>query len=79
TVEICEFFDANPYQIMSSGSMLMVTADGEKLVRELEAAGIHGTVVGRTTSNNDKILRNGEEVRYLDKPQPDELYKALEK
>ena len=44
----------------------------------LEKAGIHGTVVGRTTGGNDRLLRNGQEVRYLDRPQADELYRALE-
>jgi hypothetical protein len=29
------------------------------------------------TPGNDRIVRNGEEVRYLDKPQTDELYKVL--
>lgn len=77
TVEVCEFFGVNPYQLMSSGSMLMAADDGPGLVAKLEAAGIHGTVIGRTNSTNDRIIRNGEEVRYLDKPQPDELYKVL--
>ena len=77
TVEICEYFGLNPYQIMSSGSMMIVTDQGHELVRRLEAEGIHGTVIGRTTGRNDRILRNGEDVRYLDKPQPDELYKVL--
>lgn len=77
TVEICQYFDLNPYQIMSSGSMMIVTDDGHELVRKLEAKGIHAAVVGRTNDSNDRILRNGEDVRYLDKPQPDELYKVL--
>lgn len=77
TVEICEHFDANPYQIMSSGSMMIAIDDGSSLVRTLERAGIHAAVIGRTTEGNDKTLRNGQEVRYLDRPQPDELYKAL--
>lgn len=77
TVEICQYFDLNPYQIMSSGSMMIAADNGHELVRKLEAAGIHGSVVGRTNSGNDRILRNGEDVRYLDKPQPDELYKIL--
>lgn len=77
TVEICQYFDLNPYQIMSSGSMMIAVDNGHELVRKLEAAGIHGSVVGRTNSGNDRILRNGEDVRYLDKPQPDELYKIL--
>ena len=77
TVEICQYFDLNPYQIMSSGSMMIAADDGHELVRKLEKDGIHASVVGRTTAGNDRILRNGEDVRYLDKPQPDELYKVL--
>ena len=77
TVEICEYFGLNPYLIMSSGSMMITTDDGNALVRKLEKEGIHATIIGRTTAGNDKILLNGEEVRYLDKPQPDELYKVL--
>ena len=77
TVEICEYFGVNPYQIMSSGSMMIVTDQGHELARQLELEGIHGTVIGRTVGGNDRILRNGQDVRYLDKPQPDELYKVL--
>ena len=63
---------------MSSGSMMIVADDGRRVVECLEQAGIHGTVIGRTTEGNDRILRNGQEVRYLDRPQADELYRALE-
>ena len=75
TVEICEYFGLNPYQLMSSGSILAASDDGYELVRKLEQAGIHAVVVGRTNGENDRILYNGEDVRYLDKPQPDELYR----
>ncbi|MDD3219744.1 MAG: AIR synthase family protein [Lachnospiraceae bacterium] len=77
TVEVCEYFGLNPYQIMSSGSMMIATDDGAGLVRKLEEKGIHGSVVGRTNDGNDRILMNGEEQRYLDRPQPDELYKVM--
>lgn len=77
TVEICEYFGLNPYQIMSSGSMMIATDDGHGLVMELQKAGIHAAVVGRATDGNDRVLRNGEDVRYLDRPQTDELYKVM--
>lgn len=77
TVEICEIFGVNPYLIMSSGSMLIATKDGNGLVDKLKRAGIHSAVIGRTKKTNDRIIRNGEEVRYLDKPQADELYKVI--
>lgn len=78
TVEICEVLGLNPYILMSSGSMMMVTDDGFALVRKLEQAGIHASVVGKTTDGKDRILHNGEEIRYLDKPQSDELYKIYQ-
>lgn len=77
TVEICEYFGVNPYQIMSSGAMLIAAEDGPGLVRELERAHIHGTVIGRFTQGPGRTLKNGEDVRYLDRPQPDELYKVV--
>lgn len=77
TVEICEFFGVNPYLIMSSGSMMIAADDGLLVVQELKKAGIEATVIGRTTAGNDRILRNGDDVRYLDRPQTDELYKIL--
>lgn len=75
TVEICEFFGLNPYQLLSTGSLLIAAKDGEGLVQALETEGISSAVIGRTTAGNDRILRNGEEVRYLDKPQTDEMYR----
>ena len=35
TVEICEFFGINPYELISSGVMLMAAKDGNRLVMEL--------------------------------------------
>lgn len=79
SVEICEFFGVNPYQIMSSGSMLIAAGDGDALVRALEEQGIHAVKAGEMTEGKDRLLINRGETRYLDKPQPDELYRALEK
>ena len=78
TVEVCEALRLNPYILMSSGSMMIAADDGWGLVRKLERAGIHAAVVGKATAGNDRILRNGEDTRYLDKPQSDELYKIYE-
>lgn len=79
TVEICNFFDINPYEMMSSGSMLIAADNGHDLVRELEKANIHGVVVGKVTDGNDRIVVNGDETRFLEPPKTDELYKALQK
>lgn len=77
TVEISNYFDINPYKLMSSGSMLIATSQGHDLVRDLKAAGIEASVVGKFTDSNDKIVINGEETRYLEPPKADELYSVL--
>lgn len=78
TVEVCEVLGLNPYILMSSGSMMIAADDGHGLVRKLEQAGIAASVVGKATAGKDRILRNGEDTRYLDKPQSDELYKIYQ-
>ena len=78
TVEVCEFFKLNPYQLASAGAMLMMAEDGEALVNELHEQGIPAVLIGKLTDNNDKILKNGEEVRYIDRPAPDEIMKLFE-
>ncbi len=77
TVEICEFFEINPYELMSSGCMLMAAADGNTLVREIERAGVKATMIGRATTGNDRVLLNEEERRFLEPPKTDELYKVI--
>ena len=69
-------FGVNPYQMLSTGALLIAAADGEGLVQKMALEGIPSAVIGRTTSGKERILRNGEEVRYLDKPQMDEMYRV---
>lgn len=77
TVEVCEFFDINPYQLISSGSMLIATEDGKGLTAALEKAGVKATVIGKTTEGNDRVIIRDDEKRFLEPPAVDELYKAL--
>lgn len=77
TIEICEFLGLNPYELLSGGSLLMVTENGGKLRTELEEAGIFAAVIGRTNGGNDKIIVNQDETRYLTMPAADEIYKIF--
>ena len=74
TVEICEFFDLNPYKIVSGGCLLIATTDGNGMVLELEKVGIPATVIGKATDGNDRVLLNEDERRFLETTQTDELY-----
>ena len=77
SIEVCERYGVNPYLLMSSGSMLIATEDGPGLVRALLQEGIHSAIIGRATDTKDRILYRGEEIRYLDRPQSDELYRVV--
>ena len=74
TIEVCEVFGINPYFLMSGGAMLMTTDNGYDLVRNLEAEQIPATVIGKLTEDNDRILRNEDEVRYIEPPRPENGY-----
>ncbi|MCR4694883.1 MAG: AIR synthase family protein [Pseudobutyrivibrio sp.] len=74
TIEICEFYGINPYELISSGSMLIATNDGNGLVRKLDAAGVASAIIGKTNSTNDRRILNGQEERFLEPPKADALY-----
>ena len=75
TIEVCEFYDINPYKLIAGGSLLIATDNGGQLVSKLTEKGIPATVIGKTTDGNDRILQNGDEIRYLEPAREDEIYK----
>jgi hydrogenase maturation factor len=77
TVEICNFFDLNPYMLPSGGCLLLVTDYGNELVELLQKKKIPATVIGRITAGCDRLIINEEEKRYLEPPRTDELGKVF--
>ncbi|MCM1254116.1 MAG: AIR synthase family protein [Clostridium sp.] len=77
TIEICEFYDINPYELASGGCLIMTAQDGSGLVKTLEKKGIPAVIVGRTTAGNDRVLLNEEERRFLEPPKTDQLYRFI--
>ena len=68
TVEICEFLGYNPYEMRSDGALLIVTEEGHALVEALLQEGIPAEVIGMITDNNDKVIINDDEKRFLEPP-----------
>lgn len=79
TIEICNYVDVNPYMLISSGSMVIAAEHGNALVEALASEGIDAAVIGKFTDSNDKAVINGDDIRFLEQPAVDELYKALGK
>ena len=75
TVEISEFLELNPYELLSGGSMIIATDNGSDLIEKLEAINIPATVVGKVTDNHDRVVINEDERRFLELPKSDEIYK----
>ena len=71
------FFDLNPYKLLSGGSLLLAAADGNALVHAIRQAGEEAVIIGRTIDSNDRVLINGEERRFLETTQTDELWNMV--
>lgn len=73
TIEACERFDINPYQMRGGGSVLMVTAEPKRLLSALWEAGVEAAEIGTLTAGAARILQNQEEQRYLEPFRSDSL------
>jgi len=73
TIEICEVLGVNPYELYGAGSLLIVTDKGNQLLYELEKQQIPAAIIGKITEENGKVILNGEEVRFLDRPKNDAI------
>lgn len=79
TIEVCEYFDLNPYELMAGGSLLITCKNGNALVRELMDEGIYASVIGKVTEGNDRIIRHEDESRFLEPARGDEIYTYFKK
>ena len=79
TIEIANFFDIDPYWMESAGSLLAAIPAGkaEEVLTGLAESSIPAAVIGTLNDTNQKIIRNGDEMRFLDRPQADSLRKIL--
>lgn len=77
TVEICEYFDVNPYQLRTEGVFLILTEHGGRLCEALCERKIPAAVIGKTVLGLDRAVRNGEEVRYLEPNRVEEYERVM--
>ena len=73
TIEICEVLGVNPYELYGAGSLIIVSDKGNQLLHELEKQQIPAAIVGKITEENGKVILNGDEVRFLDRPKNDAM------
>lgn len=78
TIEICEYFNINPYLLDGTGALLGVFSDGQTAVKRLLEHKIPASVVGKVTMDKGRIVMAGVDERYLQPPSFDEIYKVIE-
>lgn len=76
-IEVAEALDINPYLLEGTGAMLIVCHKGNEIVNKLNENGISAAVIGVMTKGNDRVAVNRDEIRYLEPPRGDELYKFI--
>jgi hydrogenase maturation factor len=80
TRKICSFFEIDPLQLISSGSLLIVAKpeNSQDILDRLDKEGIRCNVIGEITQdkNRSMIKKDGQEVT-LPMPLFDDLWKAI--
>lgn len=77
TIEICEYYDLNPYRLFSDGCILLITDNGGSLAERLVKEGIPAACIGQVKKGNKMEIIMEEGVACLDRPQKDELEKVI--
>jgi len=72
---ICKEGQIDPLRLISSGTMIITTENGAKLVDKLNQNGISGAIIGKITET-DRILISNQSKELLEEPQSDALYQV---
>ncbi|MDD6326826.1 MAG: AIR synthase-related protein [Lachnospiraceae bacterium] len=79
TIELCEFYGINPYQLDGTGGLLVVISGAETFLESMAKLGVEAAVIGRVTEDQDKKIQiNDTDIRYLTLVSGDEIYKVLD-
>ena len=77
TIELSEYFRINPYQLHSGGAILLLSKEGEDFVNLAGEYRVRAAVIGRTIPGRDRTISYDGEIRYLEPPGMDEIYKLF--
>lgn len=83
THQICEYFKIDPLQLISSGSLLVISEENktDEIIDHLTKNSIQASIIGELTDDKlqrNIIKKNGEKTKLV-RPDNDHLWKALAK
>ncbi len=76
-VEICEFLEANPYQLAGDGAALVAVRNPEPVLKALREAGVMAGVIGAVTVGPGGNIKKDDEISSVSRPEPDPLFRFL--
>ena len=73
TKKVCEEFKIDPLRLISSGSMLITTKNGDELIKKLKEKGIDASIIGKISEHGGILVDKGNEIN-VEPPKRDELF-----
>jgi len=73
TKKVCGEFQIDPLRLISSGSMLITTKNGEELIKKLNDKGIDGSIIGIIGEKDGILVVDNKEIK-VKPPKRDELF-----
>ncbi len=73
TKKVCEEFQIDPLRLISSGSMLITTKNGEELIKKLKDKGIDSSIIGTVCEKDGILVDDNKEIK-VKPPKRDELF-----
>ena len=78
TIEICNYVDINPYELMSNGAELIMCKDPLKICEVLTENGIESEIIGRTPPEKKRVIYYDDEERFLEPRRGDSILELSE-
>lgn len=73
TKKVCEEFQIDPLRLISSGSMLITTKNGDKLIKKFKEKGIDASIIGKISEHGGTLVDKSKETN-VEPPKRDELF-----
>ncbi len=78
TAKICGTLGIDPLRLISSGTMVIATDNGQELAENLRQSGVPAVVIGKVTESGRFLISGGKKTP-LEQPKADALYAALKR
>lgn len=78
TIEVCEFYDLSPYDLLCGNCMVFVADNGAHLVKELEKLDIPARTIGVVQKGIKREICYGQVRGFMDRPKKDEIYEIID-